>query len=305
MLYPDFNELVALGHKAGRLQLGAGRRSMAAASGDYASPFRGQGLAFHEVRDYRNGDDIRSIDWRVTARTGKPHVKVFTEERERTVLLCVDANAAMRFGTRGTFKSVQAARAAALLGWQANGSNDRVGCVLFGDVPDGLQVFAPLRSRQALWQALRRLSEPHPGAHPVPVLLETALEHLERAAPTGALVLVISDFAKALPALEKRLRNLHRRCDIVLIAVTDPADRQLPAMETVVFSDGTGRKVTLDTDNEAARAAYAAGWRDNRAALEDIAGRQGIGILDLTTDKDVYGELLPGLARLTIGTGRR
>src|SRR5271156_6307745 len=134
MLYPDFNELMQLGQKASRLQIVSGRRSMAAGSGDYASPFRGQGLSFHEVREYRFGDDIRSIDWRVTARTDKPYVKVFTEERERTVILCVDTNAAMRFGTRGTFKSVQAARAAALLGSQASSSNDRVGCLLFGDV---------------------------------------------------------------------------------------------------------------------------------------------------------------------------
>jgi uncharacterized protein (DUF58 family) len=145
MLYPDFNELVSLGHKASRLQLVSGLQSTAASSGNYASPFRGQGLAFHEVREYRFGDDIRSIDWRVTARTNKPHLKVFTEERERTVILCIDANAAMRFGTRGTFKSVQAARAAALLGWHANVSNDRVGCIVFGDVPDGLQFFRPTR----------------------------------------------------------------------------------------------------------------------------------------------------------------
>src|SRR6202789_3352703 len=112
---------------------------MAIASGDYTSPCRGQGLAFHEVREYHFGDDIRSIDWRVTARTDKPHVKVFTEERERTVILCVDANAAMRFGTRGTFKSVQAARAAALLGSQARCSNDRVGCLVFGDVAEGIR----------------------------------------------------------------------------------------------------------------------------------------------------------------------
>ena len=106
MLYPDFDELVSLGHRAPLLEPISAQRSWAAASGNYASPFRGQGLAFHEVRDYRFGDDIRSIDWRVTARTNKPHIKVFTEERERTVILCIDANVAMRFGTRGTFKSV-------------------------------------------------------------------------------------------------------------------------------------------------------------------------------------------------------
>src|SRR3984957_99186 len=179
MLYPDFDELMQLGRKASRLQIQSGRQSVTAGSGEYASPFRGQGLAFREVREYRLGDDIRSIDWRVTARTDEPHVKVFTEERERTVILCIDANAAMRFGTRGTFKSVQTARAAALLGWQANSSNDRVGCLVFGDVPEGMQFFAPARSRRALWQALKLVSRTEQGVHKSPVTPEAMLKYLE------------------------------------------------------------------------------------------------------------------------------
>jgi uncharacterized protein (DUF58 family) len=305
MLYPDFDELIQLGQKASRLQILSGRQSMTAGSGEYASPFRGQGLAFHEVREYRFGDDIRSIDWRVTARTDKPHVKVFTEERERTVILCIDANAAMRFGTRGTFKSVQTARAAALLGWQANSSDDRVGSIVFGDVPDGMQFFAPARSRQALSRTLKLLSQTTQGAHKTTVPPEVALNYLERLAPTGSLVLVIGDFQPATEALEKRLGTLRRTCDVVLIAVNDPADREIPAMETVVFEDYTGRKLALDTNNRAGRDAYAAQWRENRKRLEDMAVRRGVGIVDLHTDKDVYADLLLGLRRLNIGKARR
>ncbi len=301
MLYPDFGELIRLGKKASRLHVVSGRRSVAAGPGDYASPFRGQGLAFYEVREYRPGDDIRSIDWRVTARTDKPYVKVFSEERERTVILCVDANAAMRFGTRGTFKSVQAARAAALLGWQSNGSSDRVGCIVFGDVPDGMQFFTPARSRRALWQALKLLSGTARGLHKAPVAPETALKYLERVAPTGSLLLVIGDFQDAAGALEKRLGNLRRTCDVVLIAVNDPADREIPAMATIVFADDAGQKLTLDTDSRAGREAYARQWRENRKRLEEIAARQRIGIVDLHTDKDVYSDLLRGLRRLNIG----
>src|ERR1700744_1672482 len=179
MLDPDFNELIQLGQKASRLRIVSTRQSMAASFGDYSSPFRGQGLEFHEVREYRFGDDIRNIDWRVTARTDKPYVKVFTEERERTVILCIDANAAMRFGTRGTFKSVQAARAASLLGWQANVAKDRVGCVVFGDVPGGIKYFTPTRSRQALWQTLKLLSRTTAGENKAPVPQETVLKYLE------------------------------------------------------------------------------------------------------------------------------
>ena len=304
MLYPDFKELVSLGHKASRLQLTSGQRSWAATSGNYASPFRGQGLAFHEVRDYRFGDDIRSIDWRVTARTNKPHIKVFTEERERTVILCIDANAAMRFGTRGTFKSVQAARAAALLGWQANGSNDRVGCVVFG-VADGIAFFRPTRSRHALWQTLKLLSEPAQAVHAVPVTPESALQYLEPLAPRGALVLMIADFQNVTNTLEKRLGDIRRKCDVVLITVNDPADREIPAMETVIFSDDAGNKLALDTENAIGRMAYARQWQENRTQLEEIAVRKGIGIVDLHTDKDVYDELLPGLRRLNIKRDKR
>jgi uncharacterized protein (DUF58 family) len=301
MLYPDFNELIQLGQKVSHLQIISGRKSMAAGSGDYASPFRGQGLAFHEVREYRFGDDIRSIDWRVTARTDKPYVKVFTEERERTVILCVDANAAMRFGTRGTFKSVQAARAAALLGSQASSNNDRVGCLIFGDVPEGIQFFTPVRSRRTLWQALKLLSARAQGVHKTPVTPETALKYLERVAPTGALLLVIGDFQQPTETLERQIGTLRRTCDVVLIAVNDPADREIPAMETIIFEDSAGCRLTLDTDNRAAREAYAQQWRESRKRLEDIAARRGVGVVDLHTCNDVYADLLLGLRRLNIG----
>jgi len=305
VLYPDFAELVGLRSKASRLLLGSDRQSMAIASGDYTSPFRGQGLAFHEVREYRPGDDIRSIDWRVTARTDKPHVKIFVEERERTVILCIDANASMRFGTRGTFKSVQAARAAALLGWHANGHNDRVGCIVFGDVAEGMQFFTPRRSRQALWQALKLLSQQTIGAHKQQVSLETALAHLERTAPTGALVLIISDFSELAATLERQIGNLHRRCDVVLIAVQDPADREIPAMGTIIFTDDAGHKLEFASGSQEARDAYEKQWYENRKQLEDIARRRAIGIVDLHTGKDIYMDLQLGLRRLGSGSGRR
>jgi uncharacterized protein (DUF58 family) len=305
MLYPDFNELVNLGSRASRLKIITARKSMASAAGDYKSPFRGQGLEFHEVRDYRPGDDVRNIDWRVTARTNRPHMKIFTEERERTVLICVDSNTGMRFGTRGTFKSVQAARAAAMLGWQANGGNDRVGCVVFGDVPEGIRYFAPARSRRALWQTLKLLSRKSVGEHKAYVPLDDMLRHLERTAPTGALVFIISDFMSVDAALEKRLANLHRRCDIVLIAITDPVDQAIPAMETLRFSDDTGKKIAIDTGHKFGRDTYAKLWRDNRSRLEDIAARRGIGIVDLSTARDVYSDLVRALRRLDLGKVRR
>jgi uncharacterized protein (DUF58 family) len=303
MLYPDFHELVRMGSKPNRLELASNRPTLAAASGNYASPFRGQGLTFHEVRDYRAGDDIRNIDWRVTARMNKPYMKVFTEDRERTVMLCVDANVAMRFGTRSTFKSIQAARAAALIGRLANGSHDRVGCVVFGDVPEGLQFFRPARSRRALWQALQLLSRPKTGDHKEAVPLETALQNINPIAPTGSLIFIISDFYSIGESLEKNLTNLRHRADIILVRIDDPADGLIPPIGSVWFSDENDQAVAIDTDSRAGQEAYARQWQDSRARLENICLRCGINIIGLHTDRDVHDDLVPALRYL--GQARR
>src|ERR1700722_4557819 len=126
MLYPDFNELAAFKDRRACLSHISQKAVKSIVPGNHHSPFRGQGLEFDSVRKYVPGDDIRNIDWRVTARTDSPHLKIFKEERERHILLCVDMNAAMRFGTKKTFKSIQAAHIAALLGWRGMANNDRI-----------------------------------------------------------------------------------------------------------------------------------------------------------------------------------
>ena len=294
MLTPDFNELVQLAGKSARLRMKTRRKMDSKRAGDYASAFRGQGLEFHEVREYRLGDDVRNIDWRVTARMEKPYLKVFTEERERTVLLCVDAGAAMRFGTRKTFKSIQAARTAALLGWMAQGAGDKVGATVFGDVPKGLQFFAPVRGRRALWQTLKLLSRKPEAADAKGVALEDALVVLNRTAPTGALVFVVSDFARLPDVVEMHLANLRRRCDVILVRIDDPADRNLPPMDAVWFSDAKNR-ILAATGSKSGRDAYARQWDDNRRRLQNIAARQRIGIVDLHTHTDLLADLTHGL----------
>ncbi|MGQ9659071.1 MAG: DUF58 domain-containing protein [Thermochromatium sp.] len=124
-LYPRLDDLLELRHQAHALGLPSHRLVNSAFAGLYASVFRGAGINFEEVREYREGDDIRYMDWKVTARANEPHLKIFREERERSVVLCVDKGPPMHFGTRGTFKLVQAARAAALIGWAASQLNDR------------------------------------------------------------------------------------------------------------------------------------------------------------------------------------
>jgi uncharacterized protein (DUF58 family) len=187
-LQPRLDDLLELRHRARTLGLASRHLVNSTFSGLYASVFRGTGLDFEEVREYQEGDDIRNMDWKVTARTNLPHLKVFREERERSVLLCVDKSPHMSFGTRGTFKSIQAARAAALLGWAANALNDRVGGLLYGDAATGQQHFRPTKDRRALWRLLHALS--HPGTEEAVQgdPLSAALQRAEQTTHIGSLV---------------------------------------------------------------------------------------------------------------------
>ncbi|BCG63491.1 MAG: hypothetical protein methR_P1210 [Methyloprofundus sp.] len=299
MLFPDFNELVALKAKTSRLAFSSDRSVTSISSGDFHSPFRGQGLEFEEVREYAHGDDIRNIDWRVTARTNMPHTKVFKEERERSVLLCVDMNSSMRFGTRSTFKSVQAARIAALLGWQANSNNDRLGGCLFGDAAEGMQFIACQRSRSSLWAMLKKLSDTSINEQAEYIPLDDVLLHVNKAAPTGALIYIVSDFSHIGENLEQQLNRLRQRCDVVLITVDDVADQYIPPIGTVLFS-GKEAKTYVNTDSQSGRKAYAEQWLQTRNKLQKIATKLGIGVISISTDGDAYKDLFFGLKRIAL-----
>lgn len=297
MLYPDFDELLQLGYRASKLNLSSRRPVLSIVSGDHNSPFRGKGLEFEEVREYVHGDDVRNIDWRVTARTGRPHLKLFSEERERSILICTDVNHTMRFGTRGTFKSVQAARAAALIGWAASRENNRIGGSFYGNVPGGQLFIDPGRSRRSLWRMLKQLCDTQDYIAE-PVLLEEHLRYLSKAVPAGALVFIISDFLVLSENLKKRLSDLQRRADVVLVAINDPADEFLPAVGPVIFADGAGRKVAVDTADPKGSRAYRELWRQNRESLQQLVGSLGLGYIALATNEDVMLALSSGIKRL-------
>jgi uncharacterized protein (DUF58 family) len=291
------DELLELRHGAHVLGLSSRHRVRSVLSGLYASVFRGQGMDFEETREYQEGDEIRNMDWRVTARTGVAHLKVFREERERSVVLCVDAGPHMQFGTRGTFKSVQAARASALLGWSASNNQDRVGALLFGDPDYPARYFRPSRARLSMWRMLKALTEA-PGTAPVegdPLL--DALEKLWRVAPTGALIFVIADLNRYPDPLHRPLGRLRQRHDVVLMPVDDPADREIPAIGRIVFSTLDGTRIEVDTDSEAGRQHYRERWEKNRQGLETLAGRLGLSLIPLPTNEEIHQALIQGLRR--------
>lgn len=299
MLYPDFNDLISYKErKLDKMQL-ARRKVSATTPGNHHSPFRGQGLDFDAVREYVFGDDIRNIDWRVTARTGSPHLKLFKEEKERHIIICVDMNATMRFGTRNTFKSIQAARCASLLGWRALAHQDRISACFFGDVSGGLQYCSSKRTRQGLCMMLKTLAEPPTEQHCVSI--ETALQHICRVAHPGSLIYLISDFMDLSPtfAKESGLSRLNKNCDVVFISINDTADQALVPAGVIGFCGQNAEDVYINTDSIKGRETYAAQWEENRRMLNSFIASFKIPLIALSTESDIHRDLLLGLKNIS------
>jgi uncharacterized protein (DUF58 family) len=289
MLIPNYDELVALKNQANPLGLGSKAKVHSAVMGGHSTLFKGRGLDFAECREYSPGDDIRAIDWRVTARMGRAHTKIFTEERERSVFIIVDINSYMEFGTRKTFKNVQAARAAALIAWKAHELHDRIGAILFGHITEKIQVVRPSRSRKAIWAMLKTLSTP--GVSPVEVKIEDALFTADRCIPTGSLVFVISDFYKLNPDFEKSLGMLSKRCEVTLVQVTDPSEKDIPEASEVLFSNHQDNRLNVNTNDLKGRDLYRKFWAKKSAALSEISHRLRARLVEVSTDREVSQDL--------------
>ncbi|ASJ75515.1 hypothetical protein IMCC3135_27300 [Granulosicoccus antarcticus IMCC3135] len=223
----SLDELVRLRATAQAMRRQVRKKSAAPMNGGSVSKRLGRGLDFAEVREYQPGDDVRMIDWKVTARTGQAHTKLFVEERERPVLLVVDFRVGMRFGTRGMYKSVLAARLAALLGWSAVASNDRVGGFVFTD--DWHSEIRPQAGRRGLMSLFRAI---HQGQQRIPTQggeqLARTLERLRHGVHAGSTVVLLSDFhgldENARSALGSALQSL----DVMAVHICDPLDVDLP-----------------------------------------------------------------------------
>ena len=265
-------------------------------AGQAASPFRGRGMEFDEARVYRAGDDVRAIDWRVTARTGTVHTKLFREERERPVFVLLDCRDGMRFGTRVRFKSVLAARVAATLSWIAHDGGDRLAGFLLG--PRGLESLPSTRTRHGLLAWLHLVSEAtrgRPGAGDSvanDASLSQALRRLRRVCRPGALVFVISDFDDLDDIAEAELARLSLHAHVTTILVHDPLEVALPARADLRVSDG--HEVTaLGRLRPAERAAHASRLETRVARLAALSRRRRTTALDLSTADDPASVLRP------------
>lgn len=280
--------LIALHHQAASLSL-APSTIRSAQSGGYVSRFKGRGMEFDEVRPYQQGDDVRSLDWRVMARSGRPHTKLFREERERAVLLCIDLRDTMHFATRGAYKAVRAVEAAVLLGWSAVDGGDRVGALLFDDQQH--QEHRPRGGKSALLHLLKRLGEEgrwqrkREGANGIEESLLAAVQRLRRVATPGSMVFIFSDFAGLNSASAAQLAELGRHSELVLGFCHDPLEAQLPPAGHYRVSDGRQSRV-IDSSSETLRQQYHARFVAQQEALQRLAQRPGVQLLPLSTAED-------------------
>jgi uncharacterized protein (DUF58 family) len=253
-------------------------------SGGYASRFKGRGMEFEEARGYQPGDDIRSIDWRVTARTGEPHTKVFREERERPVFVSVDNRPAMHFATRGVFKSVLAAKLAGLVAWAAQHHGDRIGGQIFtGHVCRELK---PQNGKHAVLRFLSAICDQDDDrAEQTVITLEHVLARLMHHARPGSRVYIISDFRGINDQVESHLARLSRHCEVVLIFVYDPLESRLPDKGRYHFTDDR-RDVVIDTGDRQRLLKYQQHFTQRLQQLEQIAKKMGLALIQCSTADD-------------------
>lgn len=270
-------------------------------TGAYVSHFKGRGMEFDESRPYQPGDDPRNIDWRVTARSSEAYTKLFREERERPVLIATDLRSNMHFATRGSFKSVNGARAAALLAWAAHHRGDRLGGLVFGD-----STHRELRPRLGRQAALRYVHElvGHPdwqiradqGAVDEEPPLTQAMAMLRRVAHPGSLVIIVSDFVGLSRNAQSYLTGIARHNEVLAIFLSDPLERQLPppGRYRLVSHD---EEMAIDTFARGARNDYEHAFESRLQHLEDFCHRYGIHLMPLSTEEDPVHSLQQALGR--------
>ena len=256
-------------------------------SGEYHSVFKGRGMNFAEVREYQYGDDIRSIDWNVTARAGTPFVKVFDEERELTVMLVVDVSASGEFGSRSRMKGEVAVEVCAVLAFSAITNNDKVGLIIFSD---RIEKFVPPRKgRRHGLRVLRELLYFRPEGRGTDVA--GALEYLARVVRRRAVVFVVSDFLAT--NYQKALAVAGRRHDTIVIRMGDPRERELPPVGYIDLEDAeTGEQLTVNLSDPTFRDAFDHDVTETRTALEREFRKTGIDVVEISTDRPYADRLM-------------
>ena len=296
--------LVALRDLAGQLPLHKQKRILNDLAGTHTSAVRGRGIDFSEVREYQPGDDIRSMDWRVTARTGDAHIKLFREERERPVLVVCDLRAGMHFGTRRALKSVLAADIAALLSWAAMANGDRIGALIFNDNQE--VDLRPKTGRKQVLTLLHNMAE-IPRSTPADSATERMQQicrHIRRVARPGSAIYFISDWQGFDDECERQLFSVTRHCDLVAMQLHDPMEAELPPPGLYNLSDRR-QKIALDTHSQTLREAHQQAFLHQQQQLSQHMLRLKVPLIRIATYDEPLQCLRTGLGLSQKATGLR
>ncbi|MEM9549466.1 MAG: DUF58 domain-containing protein [Bacteroidota bacterium] len=256
-------------------------------SGEYHSAFKGRGMSFSEVRDYTYGDDVRNIDWNVTARTGDTSIKVFEEERELTVMLLIDVSASSLFGTSGQFKSELITEIAAVIAFSATTNNDKVGAILFSDKIE--RYIPPKKGRKTILRIIRDLITHETENQGTDI--KKALEYLNNIQKKRAIVFVLSDFIDR--EYEQALNIASRRHDIVGLHIYDKSEKELPNVGLLRVKDAeTGKEKIIDTAMTSVREEYAQWFLTHEEMFKTVFNKSGSDVVSIQTDQDYVKALL-------------
>lgn len=280
--------------KVRQIEIRTSRLAQETLAGQYHSVFKGRGMDFEEVREYVPGDEVRAIDWNVTARSGRPFIKKYTEERELTIVLVVDLSASGSFGSGSQSKRELAAEVASVLAFSAIRNDDKVGLVLFTDEVEHWVL--PKKGRRHVLRVIREILFFEPARHGTDV--PTALDFVNRVLRRRAVTFLVSDFLvpesgpTGSEALRKALERTGRRHDLVALAVSDPREHELPAVGRVVLEDAErGELVEVNTRDPKVREAYASGAAQRRRVRLQLLRGAGVDVLDLATDQPYVAAL--------------
>ncbi|MGE0089981.1 MAG: DUF58 domain-containing protein [Bacteroidales bacterium] len=263
-------------------------------AGEYHSAFKGRGMAFSEVREYQFGDDIRSIDWNVTARFNHPFVKIFEEERELTVMLLVDISNSRSFGTQSKLKKSLITEIAAVLSFSAIQNNDKIGVILFSDKVE--KFISPKKGRTHILRIIRELLEFEPQNKETNI--SEALRYLTNAIKKRSTTFIISDFIDddqqtGLPRFDEALRIANKKHDVIALKIYDKRETELPDIGLIRLKDAeTGQYAWVDTSSEQLRNHYSGWWRKNEQLTNEILSKAGVDFVSIATDEDYVKPLI-------------
>ena len=271
-----------------KIEIKARRLSRNIFAGEYHSQFKGRGMAFSEVREYQPGDDVRSIDWNVTARLNKPYVKVFEEERELTVMLLVDVSGSRHFGTLSQMKRDMMAEVAATLAFSTIANNDKVGVIFFSDK---IEKFIPAKKGKThVLHIIRELLSLEPTSRGTNVA--QALQYFTNAQKRHCTAFLISDFIGS-GDMYQPLMIASNRHEVNAIQIYDRREAEMPNMGLVQFHDAeTGNNLWVDTAIRSVREAYANAWRTNQDTIQQLFTRTGVKKVSVRTDEDYVKALM-------------